>query len=87
MNYFPLVRPWLHALDPEAAHALTLRALQAGIVPAQADQDDPILSLDLFGTHLSNPLGLAAGFDKNARVYQRMFVCRSRGRDAPAASR
>ncbi|HTV72326.1 MAG TPA: quinone-dependent dihydroorotate dehydrogenase [Candidatus Acidoferrales bacterium] len=71
---YSFARPWLHLLDPEAAHALTLRALQLGLVPAQPAHDEPILAIDLFGTRLPNPLGLAAGFDKNALVYQRMFA-------------
>ena len=73
MNLFPLVRPWLHALDPEVAHGLTLRALEMGMVTAQGRYDDPVLAVDLFGSRLPHPVGLAAGFDKNARVYARMF--------------
>jgi dihydroorotate dehydrogenase len=74
LSLYSLARPWLHTLDPEKAHALTLRALQLGLVAPQPTYDDPILTLDLFGTHLPSPLGLAAGFDKNAVVYQRMFA-------------
>ena len=69
---YPLVRPLLHRLDPEDAHELTLRALEANLVPGQPRDDDPILATTLLGRALSNPIGLAAGFDKNARVYERM---------------
>jgi dihydroorotate dehydrogenase len=69
---FPLVRPLLHRLDPEDAHELTLRALEANVVPPQPRADDPILATRLFGRDLTNPIGLAAGFDKNGRVYDRM---------------
>jgi dihydroorotate dehydrogenase len=69
---YRLVRPLLHRLDPEAAHELTLRVLERGLVPAQPADDDPVLATTLFGRSLSNPVGLAAGFDKNGRVYDRM---------------
>jgi dihydroorotate dehydrogenase len=70
---YPLVKPFLLRLDPETAHELTLRALQTGLVPAAAPPHDPILAGELFGRRLAHPLGLAAGFDKNARVYGQMF--------------
>lgn len=71
---FPLIRPMLHALDPETAHEVTLRALESGLVPDRPKQTDPIVAGELFGRRLTGPIGLAAGFDKNARVYARMFA-------------
>lgn len=71
---FPLARPFLHLLDPERAHELTLRALEANVVPAQPPVADPSIAIDLFGRRLDNPVGLAAGFDKNARVFRRMYA-------------
>jgi dihydroorotate dehydrogenase len=71
---FPLVKPVLHRLDPETAHEFTLRALEANLVPPQPPVDEPSLAIDLFGRRLANPIGLAAGFDKNARVYARMYA-------------
>lgn len=71
---FALARPLLHRLDPETAHELTLRALEANLVPPQPPDDDPSIAIDLFGKRLPNPVGLAAGFDKNARVAARMFA-------------
>ena len=65
---FNLARPLLHWLDPEQAHELTLKALQAGLYPRAAGQEDPRLSLELWGMRFNNPFGLAAGFDKDARV-------------------
>jgi dihydroorotate dehydrogenase len=71
---FPLVKPLLHRLDPETAHELTLRALEAELVPPQPDVNLPALAIDLFGKRLAHPVGLAAGFDKNARVFARMYA-------------
>jgi dihydroorotate dehydrogenase len=69
---YVFAKPFLHSLDPEDAHELTLCALELGVVPGQPRGDDPALATTLFGRRLSNPIGLAAGFDKDARVYERM---------------
>jgi dihydroorotate dehydrogenase len=70
---FPLVRPLLHRLDPETAHALTLAVLSSGCVPARTIPAEPTLETTLFGRRLPHPLGLAAGFDKNARAFAHMY--------------
>jgi len=64
---FDLARPMLFALPPEQAHEATLRSLEAGIFPRSAP-DDPCLAVDLWGLRFPNPIGIAAGFDKDARV-------------------
>lgn len=56
----------LHRLDPERAHHLALSALQAGLVPGPGPVNSPRLATRLAGMDLLNPVGLAAGFDKNA---------------------
>lgn len=58
--------PVLRRLDPEAAHNLSLRALSMGFAGRDGATDDPILAVPAFGRVLRNPIGLAAGFDKNA---------------------
>lgn len=63
----------LRRLDPETAHALTLGALEAGLGPADRAGDDPVLATTLAGLALPNPVGLAAGFDKDARVHRAML--------------
>lgn len=65
---FTLTRPILHRLDPETAHGMTLRALQGGVLPCPARVDDPRLKTTVWNRVFPNPLGLAAGFDKNADV-------------------
>ncbi len=64
---YRLLRPFLFAIDAETAHRLTLRALAAA--PRRAGrQRDQRLGRHLLGLDFPNPLGLAAGFDKNAEV-------------------
>jgi dihydroorotate dehydrogenase len=56
----------LHLLDPELAHGLSLKALNGGLVPLPGPFTSPRLQTTLAGMPLANPVGLAAGFDKNA---------------------
>ena len=65
---FELARPLLNALDPEQAHELTLKTLAAGIYPRALAPDDGRLAVNVWGLAFVNPLGIAAGFDKDARV-------------------
>jgi dihydroorotate dehydrogenase len=63
-----LARRGLFLLDPEAAHGLSIKALKTGLVPACAAAADPRLTQTVAGLAFTNPLGLAAGYDKNAEV-------------------
>ena len=56
----------LRRIDPETAHGLAITALRAGLGPKIAPFTSPRLRSDLAGLSLPNPIGLAAGFDKNA---------------------
>lgn len=56
----------LRTLDPEAAHGWALRALAAGLGPRARGAPDPMLAVELWGRRIANPVGVAAGFDKNA---------------------
>ena len=69
---FHTLRPLVFALDPERAHGLTLAALRSGLVP-QAPADDAILAVRFAGLGLPNPVGLAAGFDKDVLVPDAML--------------
>jgi dihydroorotate dehydrogenase len=68
MSLFKFARPVLHRLDPEDAHKITLRALKTGLLPCPQKISDPKLKVVLWNRAFPNPLGLAAGFDKNADV-------------------
>ncbi len=65
-----LLRPVLFRLSPEAAHELAMKALRTGLVPgvtgSVSEKARAILAVERFGLRFPNPLGLAAGFDKNA---------------------
>jgi len=62
-----LARPFLRTLDPEDAHALTIRMLRLAPLP-RAARDDKRLATRAFALNFPNPVGMAAGFDKNAEV-------------------
>jgi dihydroorotate dehydrogenase len=64
---FPLAKSVLHALDPETAHQLTIKGLSLMPVSLPA-KDDPGLAVELFDRRFPNPVGLAAGLDKQCEV-------------------
>lgn len=63
--YEKVIRPLAFNVDPERAHELAMSMLQRGVFKARSFQD-PRLEQTLFGVKFPNPVGLAAGFDKNA---------------------
>jgi len=71
---FKALRPLLHCMDAETAHGLTIKALKTGL-GASAEINSPSnLAISCFGLNFRNPLGLAAGFDKNAEVPDAMLA-------------
>jgi len=70
---YEFLRPLLFALDPERAHRLAIHALRMGVLPRHAP-NDPRLSRRLFGLQFPNPLGMAAGFDKNGEAVDGLFA-------------
>ena len=65
---YRFARPALFALDPEDAHEATIKALERGLHPRQIGADDPVLRQTVFGLEFPNPVGVAAGYDKDARA-------------------
>ena len=65
---YRLARPALFTLDPEDAHEATIKALERGLHPRQLGTDDPVLRQTVFGLEFPNPIGVAAGYDKDARA-------------------
>jgi dihydroorotate dehydrogenase len=71
---FRIVRPLLHGMDAEAAHGLTIKALKTGLGGNSKTSSPANLAVSCFGLDFENPLGLAAGFDKNAEVPDAMLA-------------
>jgi dihydroorotate dehydrogenase len=67
-SFYALARPLLFKIDPEKAHGLTLKLMKSGMMPPCPAIHDPALESTLWGLKFPNPVGLAAGFDKNAEV-------------------
>jgi len=63
---YSLLKPLLFRLDAERAHGLAIAALD--FLPGNPPAADPALAVRVAGIDFANPLGLAAGFDKNAQV-------------------
>jgi dihydroorotate dehydrogenase len=66
--YETILGPVLGVLDPELAHTAAIRALKANLIPAPPREDRPILKSKVWGLEFPNPVGVAAGFDKNGDV-------------------
>jgi dihydroorotate dehydrogenase len=72
MALYPLARPLVFALDAERAHRLTIAALKL-LPPGLPARPDPRLAIDVAGLSFPNPVGLAAGFDKDAEIFRQML--------------
>ena len=72
---FSNLRSLIFKLDPETAHNLAIKSLKFNFVPniLDDDKDNPLFKVGLFNKDLENPIGMAAGFDKNAEVYNSLF--------------
>lgn len=68
LDLYPLLRPTLPLIDAEQGHRLALWALRNGLLRPETTPNDPVLTTSLMGRMLPNPIGLAAGFDKNGVV-------------------
>ena len=68
-------RSLIFKFDPEVAHDLAIKSLKLSLIPNLFDEnkDNPMFQAILFGKKIDNPIGIAAGFDKNAEVYNSLF--------------
>jgi dihydroorotate dehydrogenase len=71
---FGLGQSLLLALPPERAHELAVKSLELGLYPRATAPDDQRLGQHLFGLDVPNPVGMAAGFDKDARVPRELLA-------------
>jgi dihydroorotate dehydrogenase len=74
MDYYGILGPLVRMLPAETAHNAALVALKSGLLPEARRSDLPILRSECFGCSFANPVGLAAGFDKNAEVLNPLFA-------------
>jgi dihydroorotate dehydrogenase len=72
---FSKFRSLIFKIDPEIAHNLAIKSLKLNLTPnlMDEDKDDQMFKSTLFGKEIDNPIGMAAGFDKNAEVYNPLF--------------
>jgi len=72
---FSKFRSLIFKIDPEIAHNLAIKSLKLNFTTIIFDENknDPMFQTSLFGKKLDNPIGIAAGFDKNAEVYNPLF--------------
>ena len=70
---FSKVRSLIFKLDPELAHTLAIKALKLNYIPNLKKQKSSIIEVNIFGKTIPNPIGVAAGFDKDAEVYNSLY--------------
>ncbi len=72
---FSNLRSLIFKLDPEMAHSLAIKSLKFNFIPNILDDEknNPLFKTKIFNKEIENPIGMAAGFDKNAEVYNSLF--------------
>ncbi len=72
---FSILKPYIFSLDPESAHDLAIKSLKVNFLPESffSVKEEKLLETHLFKKKVKNPIGLAAGFDKSAEVYNSLF--------------
>jgi len=70
---FSKIRSLIFKFDPELAHNLAIKALKFNYFPINNFNKNSSIETEIFGKKISNPIGVAAGFDKNAEVYNPLF--------------
>ena len=70
---FNFFRPFIFKFSPEVAHSLAIKTLKLNNLTFNKSINSKLLEVELYGKKLSSPIGVAAGFDKNAEVYNPLF--------------
>ena len=72
---YSLFKPFIFKIDPEMAHNLAIKTLKYNFLPEDIFkvENESILETKIFNNKIKNPIGLAAGFDKSAEVYNSLF--------------
>ena len=84
---FSNIRSLIFKIDPETAHSLAIKSLKLNFVPniIQEEKNNPLFKTKLFNKDIDNPIGLAAGFDKHAEVYDCLLYTSPSPRDSLAS--
>ena len=70
---FSKIRSLIFKLDPEIAHDLAVKSLKFNFISQNKIKNNKLIELEIFGKKIPNPVGIAAGFDKDAEVYNSLF--------------
>ena len=72
---YSLLKPFIFKIDPEIAHDFAIKSLKYNFLPEDLFrvENEEILNTKIFNRVIKNPIGLAAGFDKSAEVYNSLF--------------
>ena len=70
---FSKLRSLIFKLEPELAHSLAIKTLKFGYIPPFKQENNELLKTNIFGKNITNLIGMAAGFDKDAEVYNSLF--------------
>ena len=70
---FSKLRSLIFKLEPELAHSLAIKALKFGYIQPFKQKNNELLKTNVFGKNITNLIGMAAGFDKDAEVYNSLF--------------
>ena len=72
---FSILKPYIFSLDPEVAHDLAIKSLRLNVIPKSVFnvENEELLETKLFNESIPKSIGLAAGFDKSAEVYNSLF--------------
>ena len=70
---FKKLSPLIFKFSPEVAHSLAIKTLKSNLFPKNKIKETSLLQSKIFGKNISTPIGVAAGFDKNAEVYNPLF--------------
>lgn len=73
MNIYKFIRPLIFSIDPEIAHSMAIHFIKKSICPINGSYENEILKQNILGITFKNPIGLAAGFDKNAETGNKIF--------------
>ena len=70
---FNILKPFIFKFNPETAHSIAIKALKYGYIPPVKIKESSKLETSIFSKKIYSPVGIAAGFDKNAEVYNSLF--------------